>query len=290
MRLISEFFRIFADIIYSIINLMETNKVLYISQEITPYLPDSPMAELSQKLPQGIQEKGNEVRTFMPKYGCIKERRNQLHEVIRLSGLNIVIDDSDHPLIIKVATLQPARMQVYFIDNEDYFLRGQTAKDLETRLSPEDNDERIMFYVRGVAETVKKLRWDPTLVHCSGWVSALAPIYLKKIYMEDPAFQNAKVVYSLFDDRFEGTLDERMMEKLKLEGFSDKDLASIAGNPVDWKALNKLAIDYSDGIIQASPEIDPELKEYIEKSGKKFLPYPGEEGYVNKYAEFYAQL
>lgn len=269
---------------------MDTNKVLYISQEITPYLPDSQMAVLSQKLPQGIQEKGNEVRTFMPKYGCIKERRNQLHEVIRLSGLNIVIDDSDHPLIIKVATLQPARMQVYFIDNEDYFLRGQTAKDLEIRLSPEDNDERIMFYVRGVVETVKKLRWDPTLVHCSGWVSALAPIYLKRIYAEDPAFQNAKIVYSLFDDKFEGTLDQRMIEKLKLEGFSDEDLASISAAPVDWKALNKLAIDYADGIVQASPEIDPELKEYIEKSGKKLLPYPGDEDYIDKYAEFYAQL
>lgn len=269
---------------------MDTNKVLYISQEITPYLPDSHMSVLSQKLPQGIQEKGNEVRTFMPKYGCIKERRNQLHEVIRLSGLNIVIDDSDHPLIIKVATLQPARMQVYFIDNEDYFLRGQTAKDLEIRLSPEDNDERIMFYVRGVVETVKKLRWDPTLVHCSGWVSALAPIYLKKVYAEDPAFQNTKIVYSLFDEKFDGTLDERMLEKLKLEGFTDDDLASIAGAPVDWKALNKLAIDYSDGIVQASPEIDPELKEYIEKSGKKFLPYPGDENYVDKYADFYAQL
>ncbi len=290
MSLISDFFRIFADIIYSIINLMDTNKVLYISQEITPYLPDSPMAVLSQKLPQGIQEKGNEVRTFMPKYGCIKERRNQLHEVIRLSGLNIVIDDSDHPLIIKVATLQPARMQVYFIDNEDYFLRGQTTKELETVLSPEDNDERIMFYVRGVAETVKKLRWDPNLVHCSGWVSALAPIYLKKIYSEDPAFNNAKIVYSLFDDKFEGTLNKRMVEKLKLEGFSKSDLSILGRSAVNWKTLNKLAIEYSDGIVQASPEIDPELKEYIEKSGKKFLPYPGDEDYIDKYAEFYAQL
>ncbi len=269
---------------------MNSNKVLYISQEITPYLPESPMAELSQKLPQGIQEKGNEVRTFMPKYGCIKERRNQLHEVIRLSGLNIVIDDTDHPLIIKVATLQPTRMQVYFIDNEDYFLRGQTAKDLETRLSPDDNDERIMFYVRGVVETVKKLRWTPTLVHCLGWVSALAPIYLKKIYADDPAFRKTKVVYSLFDDRFNGNLDERMTEKLKLEGFTDKDLATVAGSPVDWIALNKLAIDYSDGVVQASPEIAPELKDYLKKFRKKFLPYPGETDYIDKYADFYAKL
>lgn len=269
---------------------MDTNKVLYISQEITPYLPDTPMAVLSQKLPQGIQEKGNEVRTFMPKYGCIKERRNQLHEVIRLSGLNIVIDDSDHPLIIKVATLQPSRMQVYFIDNEDYFLRGQNVQDLETATNPDDNDERIMFYVRGVVETVKKLRWDPSLIHCSGWVSALAPLYLKRAYGDDPTFRNAKIVYSLFDERFEGTLDPRMQDKLKLEKFTTKDLAPLGKNPVDWVTLNKLAIAYADGVVQASPTIDPELLEYIESSGKKFMPYPGEADYVDKYAEFYSQL
>lgn len=269
---------------------MDINKVLYISQEITPYLPSTPMSEISQKLPQGIQERGSEVRTFMPKYGCIKERRNQLHEVIRLSGMNIIIDDSDHPLIIKVATLQPARMQVYFIDNEDYFLRGQSSKDLEIRLTPEDNDERIMFYVRGVVETVKKLRWDPTLVHASGWVSALAPIYLKRVYSDDPSFRNSKVVYSVFDDKFDGTLDPRMVENLKMEGFTDEDLKSISSAPVDYVALNKLAIDYSDGVIQASPEIDSEILSYIKESGKPFLPYPGETEYIDKYAEFYNSL
>ena len=269
---------------------MDINKVLYISQEISPYLPETPMAELSQKLPQGIQEKGIEVRTFMPKYGCIKERRNQLHEVIRLSGLNIIIDDADHPLIIKVATLQPTRMQVYFIDNEDFFLRGQTAKDLEINLMPDDNDERIMFYVRGVVETVKKLRWDPNLVHCSGWVSALAPIYLKRIYADDPSFKNAKIVYSIFDDKIEGTLDPRFLEKLKMEGLTDEDLSSIAAAPVDATALNKLAIDYSDAVIQASPEIDPELLEYIKASGKPFMPYPGNTDYTDRYAEFYHSL
>ncbi len=186
--------------------------------------------------------------------------------------MNIIIDDSDHPLIIKVATLQPARMQVYFIDNEDYFLRGQSSKDLEIRLTPEDNDERIMFYVRGVVETVKKLRWDPTLVHASGWVSALAPIYLKRVYSDDPSFRNSKVVYSVFDDKFDGTLDPRMVEKLKMEGFTDEDLKSISSAPVDYVALNKLAIDYSDGVIQASPEIDPEILNYIKGGIRQAVP------------------
>lgn len=269
---------------------MDANKVLYISQEISPYLPDSTMSQLCQKLPQGIQEMGSEVRTFMPKYGCIKERRNQLHEVIRLSGMNIIIDDSDHPLLIKVATLQSARMQVYFIDNEDYFFRGQSAKDLEIRLSPEDNDERIIFYARGVVETVKKLRWVPNIVHCSGWVSSFAPLYIKHYYAEDPAFRDSKIVYSVFDDSFDGHLDSRLVEKLKLDGFTDEQLSTISDKPVDYLTLCKLAIDFSDGIVQASENISPELIEYIKASGKPFLPYPGDTDYVGKYDEFYKSL
>ena len=269
---------------------MELNKVLYISQEIVPYLADSPLATLSQKLPQGVLEKGVEVRTFMPKYGCIKERRNQLHEVIRLSGLNIVIDDADHPLIIKVATLQPARMQVYFIDNEDYFFRTSSANELEITAHPEDNDERIMFYVRGVVETVKKLRWYPSLVHCSGWVSSLAPLYLKRIYADDPALNNPKIVYSLCDDAFEGSLDERMQEKLRQEGFTDEDIAALGTGAVAWLDLQKIAIDYSDGIVQSSEAVCEELLNYAKASGKPFLEYPGAEDYVDKYLEFYNSL
>lgn len=270
---------------------MATNKVLYISQEITPYLPKTPMSVLGQKIPQGIQEKGAEVRTFMPKYGCINERRNQLHEVIRLSGMNLIIDDSDHPLIIKVATLQPARMQIYFIDNDDYFFHHNGEdKELEIIKSPKENDERIMFYVRGVVETVKKLRWEPAIVHCSGWISALAPIYLKRIYNEDPSFRSAKVIYAIYDEKFEGTLDPRFIDKMKMEEFADEDLTTIAGKPVDYVTLNKLAIDFADAIVQASPEISPELMEYAKASGKPFLPYPGEENYIDAYAAFYNTL
>ena len=154
------------------------NKILYVCQEITPYLPETESSGLCRALTQAMQERGNEIRTFMPRYGCINERRHQLHEVIRLSGINIIIDDSDHPLIIKVATLQPTRMQVYFIDNDDYF-SNTPIKELETKISPDDNDERTIFFVRGVVETVKKLRWAPAVIHCSGWISALAPLYLK---------------------------------------------------------------------------------------------------------------
>ena len=176
------------------------------------------LGEVCQKLPHKVQEHGIEVRTFMPKYGCINERRNQLHEVIRLSGMNLVIDDTDHPLIIKVATLQASRMQVYFIDNEDFF-QHHAVSDLEIKVTPEDNDERMMFFVRGVMETVKKLRWEPFVVHCSGWVTALAPMYMKKLYADDPTIGPAKIVYSIFDDSFEGTLDPRWPYAMPTELF-----------------------------------------------------------------------
>ncbi len=268
---------------------MDKKKVLYLSQEITPYLSASPMATLGQMLPQNIQSKGFEVRTFMPKYGCINERRNQLHEVIRLSVMNIVIDDADHQLIIKVATLQPARMQVYFIDNDDYFQRHSTD-GLEIHTSTEDNDERSMFFVRGVVETVKKLRWDPAVVHCSGWVTALAPMYLKRMYQDDPSFHSTKIVYALHEDNFEGTFDPRFAQKLLMDQFTAEDIKLLGASPVDYNTLNKLAMQYADGIVQASANVAPELREFALASGKPFLDFPGEEDYAQAYGDFYNSL
>lgn len=275
--------------------MMTNKKVLYISQEITPYLPETDMSTHCRQMPQGVQERGYEVRTFMPKYGCINERRNQLHEVIRLSGLNIIIDDTDHPLIIKVATLQPARMQVYFIDNDDYF-EHTPEKELEIHTSPADNDERILFFVRGVVETVKKLRWEPAVVHCSGWITALAPIYIKRLYNEDPSFRNSKVVYSLFSDCFDDTLAPRFVEKLLLDHLEADDLAALtaADGGVDYRALNKLAIDFADGVMVATEDVDEDLIAYAQASGKPLLPYPGADAepatVYDRIVEFYNAL
>ncbi|MBO5780580.1 MAG: glycogen/starch synthase [Muribaculaceae bacterium] len=266
---------------------MENNKILYIAQEIAPYLPDNDLSSLSRNIPQSVQEKGFEVRTFMPKFGNINERRNQLHEVIRLSGMNIVIDDTDHQLIIKVATLLPSRMQIYFIDNEDYF-QHHVVKDIEIRQTPEDNDERIMFYIRGVIETVKKLRWEPSIIHNVGWISALAPIYIKKIYNEDPSFRSSKVVFSLVNDAFEGTLDPRFVEKLKADGIEANLLTELEGAPVDYKSLIKFAIRNSDGVVCSMPNVDPELIEYAKASGVPFLEYPGDD--AQAYINFYESL
>ena len=177
---------------------MSEKKILIIADQITPFVAQSPMADYCRQLPQSIQELGNDIRTFMPKWGNINERRNQLHEVIRLSGMNLIIDDTDHPLIIKVASLQSARIQVYFIDNEDYFQNRIQVTDKEG-VEYEDNDERTIFFARGVLETVKKLRWNPDIIHCHGWLSALIPLYVKTAYREEPAFRESKVVYSLYD-------------------------------------------------------------------------------------------
>ena len=252
---------------------MEKKKVLFISSEITPYLPETEMSKKSRFLPQGIQERGKEIRTFMPRYGCVNERRNQLHEVIRLSGMNLIIDDTDHPLIIKVASIQSARMQVYFIDNEDYFQRKQVLVDPKGNEFA-DNDERAIFFARGVLETVIKLRWAPDLIHCHGWLTSLIPLYIKKAYNDDPLFVNSKVVYSVYNDDFKNPLDANFQNKLKMDNISNED-TELVDEP-SFVNLSKMAVQYSDAVIKGSPKIDTEISEYIEESGKLFLDYQPE--------------
>ena len=268
---------------------MEAKKVLFISQEMTPYLPDSEIATICRNLPQGIQEKGREIRAFMPKYGNINERRNQLHEVIRLSGMNLIIDDTDHPLIIKVASIQPARMQVYFIDNDDYFQRKNVLVDDEGK-DFDDNDERSIFFVRGVMETVKKLRWVPDIIHCHGWFTALAPLYIKKAYAEDPSFRDAKIVYSIYENKFDEPFSETFPAKLLWENIQEKDLGFGLNEQVDFARLSELAIRYSDGLIQASSQIDEKVASIAKASGKPFLAYQDSDTYVDAYNNFYDEV
>jgi len=223
----------------------------------------------------------------MPKYGCINERRNQLHEVIRLSGMNLIIDDTDHPLIIKVASIQSARMQVYFIDNEDFFNRKATIQD-EDGNDFNDNDERAIFYVRGVFETIKKLRWIPDIIHCHGLLTALAPLYLKRMYLDDPCFSKTKIIYSIYDHSVQSNLGSQLSKKLKQDGATDRDLKIIA--TPDYLSLTKLAVHFSDGIIQGSPNIDPRTLEHIDKGKKHFLPYQPLENLIDSYNGFYDML
>ena len=266
---------------------MENTKVLFISQEITPYLPESKMSLIGRHLPQGIQERGKEIRTFMPKYGSINERRNQLHEVIRLSGMNLIINDTDHPLIIKVASIQAARMQVYFIDNEDYFQRKFMLKD-ENGASFDDNDERTIFFARGVLETVKKLRWAPDIIHCHGWFTSLVPLYIKKAYNEDPLFANSKIVYSVYDNDFNTPLKKDFKDKLLYENITKNDV-SILKNP-NYVNLSKLAIEMSDATIIGSETINPEISSFIKNSKKPYLEFKTEEEYIDAYSNFYDEI
>lgn len=266
---------------------MSKAKILFVSQQITPYLEDGQMAEISRYLPQGIQEKGKEIRTFMPRFGCVNERRYQLHEVIRLSGMNLIIDDSDHPLIIKVASIQAARMQVYFIDNEEYFRRKFIFKDEKNKFY-KDNDERMIFFCRGVLETVKKLGWAPDVVHCHGWITSLLPLYLKKAFNEDPIFSNSRVVYSVYNDEFKESLNKNFSDKLMLDGIMKKDI-ELFQDPT-FVNLNKSAIDLADAIIIGSEKIHPELEKYIKDQKKPTLKYQSMDEYVETYASFYDDL
>jgi len=271
---------------------METNvkKVLFVNSEMTPYLPESEMADIGRYLPQGIQERKKEIRSFMPRYGCINERKNQLHEVIRLSGMNIIISDVDRPLIIKVASISSARIQVYFIDNDDYFKRKQISCDDNGEFFA-DNDERAIFFARGVLETVKKLRWAPDVIHCQGWITHLLPAYLKKAYKDDPIFSGSKVVLSLFGDTPDA-MDPGFASKVPFGALKAEDIPFLTeSNGIN---LAKTAVQYSDGIILGSDGVDTAVTDYCKQLGLPVLPYSAESmasgKYVDEYNAFYDQL
>ncbi len=266
---------------------MEKKRVLFVNQEITPYLPESAMSKIGRYLPQKVQESGKEIRTFMPRYGLINERRNQLHEVIRLSGMNLIIDDIDHPLIIKVASIQQARMQVYFIDNEDYFHRKSIFKNGSGKFH-KDNDERAIFFAKGVLETVKKLGWAPDVIHCNGWFSSLLPLFVKTAYKDSPIFAEAKVIVSLYNDDFSERLKKGYEQKMIMTGLENDDFGHYSEGT--FVSLIKGAIDHSDALIAGSPDINPEILEYAKASGKPMLDYQGEEDYYGAYNEFYDKI
>ena len=251
----------------------EPKRILFISQEIYPYIAEeTPVRLLNRQLPEYFQGHGFETRTFMPKFGEINERRNQLHEVIRLSGMNLIIEDSDHPLLIKVASIQSARIQIYFIDNDDLFHRRKGVKD-EKGLEYADNDDRVIFYARGVIETVKKLRWTPDIIVCSGWMSALAPLYLKRAFNDEPFFAKSKIVLSLDNNEYEKPFPTKFTDKLRINGISNTDVRALAGFPVGYEELMRLAVDFSDAIVYATPEVNQRVVNYAETKGKPILKY-----------------
>ncbi len=263
---------------------MNGKKILFVSSELVPYLPENPVSLMSYEAPRMVNSNGGQIRIFMPRYGNINERRHQLHEVIRLSGMNLVINDMDMPLIIKVASIPRERIQVYFIDNEEYFKRKATFKDSEGNLFP-DNDERAIFFAKGVVETVKKLNWSPDIIHVHGWMASLLPLYLRKYYADEPLFADSKIVTSVYGKGYEGELDIEMINKVSFDGIDKSDISSLS-HP-DYNNLLKVAVDYSDAVILASEDMSEDLKDHIANLSKPVLPYvslqEAEEAYTNFY-------
>jgi len=263
---------------------MKDKRVLVVSSEVVPYLPENELSTSSFEIAKNIHNKGGQTRIFMPRYGLINERRHQLHEVIRLSGMNLVINDMDMPLIIKVASIPKERMQVYFIDNDEYFKRKALFTDEDNNLFS-DNDERAIFFAKGVVETVKKLNWAPDVIHVHGWMASLLPLYIKEYYKNDPLFSDSKIITSLYNHDFEGSLNADFINKIKFDNI-DEDKISTITDPSHTNLL-KNAIEHSDAIIKASENLPEELLEVLEETDKPVLEYFSVDEFESAYLDFY---
>ncbi|MEL6864830.1 MAG: glycogen/starch synthase [Bacteroidota bacterium] len=269
---------------------MDKKKVLIVTQEMQPYTALSEISEIARRLPQYIQEQGMEIRVLMPRYGTINERRHRLHEVVRLSGMNIIVDDDDFPLIIKVASLPGARMQVYFLDNEDFFKRKSVFEDAEGKPF-EDNADRMVFFCKGVIETVKKFGWAPDIVHCHGWMTSLIPLYLKTAYKTEPLFQHSKVVYSVYQSTLETPFSETFVDKATINNLGPEDLVAYKDDENNGNvALHQGATAFADAAIQGSETIEEATLEKIKAAEKPLLDFKSPEEYLAAYMEFYHSL
>ncbi|MBS1536081.1 MAG: glycogen/starch synthase [Bacteroidetes bacterium] len=266
---------------------MQDKRILYVSSEVVPYLAENEVSMMSYDVPKMVNDQGGQIRIFMPRYGNINERRHQLHEVIRLSGMNLVVNDLDMPLIIKVASIPKERIQVYFIDNDEYFKRKATFTDEEGALYP-DNDERAIFFAKGVVETVKKLNWVPDIIHVHGWLASMLPIYMKHYYKDEALFADTKIVTSVYTQSFEGQLDAEMINKVKFDGVPESAVSALM--QPSFENLMKATVDHSDGVIVATDQLSPSLTKYIESSGKPFLSFVTKDQFAEAYTRFYELL
>ena len=259
---------------------LDKKRVLIVANELSPYLELTDFAHILNKLAIKTFDAGIEIRVIMPRFGTINERRHKLHEVVRLSGINVIIDKDDYPLIIKVASLPNARLQVYFMDNEDYFKRKFEFRDDKENFY-DDNADRMIFFAKSALETVKKFGWPPHVIHCHGWMSALVPAYLKTIYKDDPTFKNSKVVYSVYDDHFQNSLNADFAKKAIMNGMNAEhtQMYSEATNT----ALNLGAISYSDAVVYASENINEEVLKFVKKGNKPTLEFNSTSDYENYY-------
>lgn len=265
-------------------------RILFVTSEIDPFLKISSAADLIRLLPQKLQEQGHEIRIFMPKFGVINDRRNRLHEVVRLSGINIRVNGQEKPLTIKVASIPNAKLQVYFLDNEDYFKRKSVLTDPSSKKFHIDNDERAIFFCKGVIETVKKLGWAPDIIHCHDWMTSFIPLYLNTQYSNDPMFKNTKTVFTVYDNGFESELAQNYLDKVRQDGISDEQLDNYSGN--DYVGVVKGGIALSDVTTYGHPQIDENLEQYIQErqSEKLYFESEDQDSFVEKYAQLYSTI
>ncbi len=266
---------------------MSKKRVLFITQEMDPYTALGEISDFVRKLPQKTVEKGFEIRVLMPKFGSINERRHRLHEVVRLSGMNIIVDDEDYPLIIKVASLPGARLQVYFLDNEEFFKRKFIFRDKDEKLY-EDNEDRMVFFCKGALETVKKFGWAPDIVHCHGWMASLVPLYLKTAYKSEPLFQDSKVITSVYNNSVKNVFSEDFITKASINDLEKEDLVAFDG--ADGISLINGAAAFSDALIVGSEGNEDPVIEAAQAEGKPVLEHQSPESYLSAYVNFYKSL
>jgi len=267
---------------------MSKLRILYVANEINPFLQTSEVADFVRKLPQAMQEKGMEIRILVPRFGLINERKNRLHEVVRLSGINISIGDEEKPLVIKVASIPNAKLQVYFIDNEDYFKRKSVFHDKEDNFYA-DNDERAIFFCKGVLETVKKLGWAPDIVHCNDWMTSLIPLYIKTTYKNDPIFKGAKSVFTIYDNKFSHKFENSLLEKVKMLDIEDDMLSNLES--ADYEGFLKLGIEYADVVINAQEGLNDSLKDLFSEMEKEDVDtIKKDENLTDSYYNLYNEL
>jgi starch synthase len=268
---------------------MSKLRILYVASEINPFLQTSEVADFVRKLPQAMQERGMEIRILVPRFGLINERKNRLHEVVRLSGINISVGDEEKPLVIKVASIPNAKLQVYFIDNEDYFHRKSVFYDKQNNFY-EDNDERAIFFCKGVLETVKKLGWAPDIVHCNDWMTSLIPMYIKTTYKNDPIFQNTKSVFTIYNNSFDYKFNGDLINKVKMLDIEDSMLSNLESG--DFEGFIKIGIEYSDAVIKSGEDLSVQDKKLFEgiSGNKKIDTIDKEDDYLESYYNLYNEL
>lgn len=271
---------------------MSNLKILYAGTEINPFLQTSNVAEMLRALPQAMQERGMEIRIFVPRFGIINERKNRLHEVVRLSGINIAVGDDEKPLVIKVASIPTARMQVYFIDNDDYFHRKTSLVDKNNQFCA-DNDERAIFFSKGVLETVKKLGWAPDIVHCNDWMTGLIPLYLKTTYKKDPIFKDAKSVFTVYNsDHTDYKFNDDLIEKARMLDIEDPMLDSL--RTADCSGFIRIGMQYADKVTRHKEDYTDNMnalfREFVHHKNVPEIGSEPAEDVLNAYHDIYNSL